>query len=87
MTGVVLGIARAAGETAPLLFTALGNRFWSTSLDEPIASLTVFVYDYAKSPFDDWIRQAWAAALVLILLVVVLNVIFRFVTRGTYGDQ
>jgi phosphate transport system permease protein len=87
MTGMVLGIARAAGETAPLLFTALGNRFWSTSLDEPIASLTVFVYDYAKSPFDDWIRQAWAAALVLILLVFVLNVIFRFVTRGTYGDR
>jgi phosphate transport system permease protein len=86
-TGIVLGIARAAGETAPLLFTALGNRFWSVSVNEPIASLTVFIYDYAKSPFEDWIRQAWAAALVLILLVVVLNVIFRFVTRGAYGEH
>ncbi len=86
-TGVVLGLARAAGETAPLLFTALGNRFWSTAINEPIASLTVFIYDYAKSPFEDWIRQAWAAALVLILLVFVLNLIFRFVTRGFYGEQ
>ncbi len=86
-TGVVLALARAAGETAPLLFTALGNRFWSTSVREPIASLTVFIYDYAKSPFEDWIRQAWAAALVLILLVFVLNLIFRFVTRGSYGEQ
>lgn len=86
-TGVVLGLARAAGETAPLLFTALGNRFWSTSVDEPIASLTVFIYDYAKSPFEDWIRQAWAAALILILLVFVLNLIFRYVTRGSYGEQ
>lgn len=86
-TGVVLGIARAAGETAPLLFTALGNRFWSTSVNEPIASLTVFIFDYAKSPFDDWIRQAWAAALVLILLTVVLNLIFRYVTRGSHGER
>ncbi len=86
-TGVVLGLARAAGETAPLLFTALGNRFWSTAVDEPIASLTVFIYDYAKSPFEDWIRQAWAAALVLIVLVFVLNLIFRYVTRGSYGEQ
>jgi phosphate transport system permease protein len=86
-TGVVLGIARAAGETAPLLFTALGNRFWSTSIKEPIASLTVFIYDYAKSPFDDWIQQAWAAALVLIVLIFVLNLIFRYVTRSRYGEQ
>lgn len=86
-TGVVLGLARAAGETAPLLFTALGNRFWSISVTEPIASLTVFIYDYAKSPFEDWIRQAWAAALVLILLVFFLNLIFRFVTRGAYGEH
>jgi phosphate transport system permease protein len=86
-TGVLLGIARAAGETAPLLFTALGNRFWSTSIKEPIASLTVFVYDYAKSPFEDWIQQAWAAALVLILLIFLLNLIFRYATRGRYGEQ
>ena len=81
ITGVLLSIARAAGETAPLLFTALGNRFWSTQLDQPIASLTVFIYDYSKSPFDDWIRQAWAAALVLIMVILFINIIFRFVTR------
>jgi phosphate transport system permease protein len=86
-TGVVLGVARAAGETAPLLFTALGNRFWSTSITEPIGSLTGFIFDYAKSPFDDWIQQAWAAALVLIVLIFVLSLIFRFVTRGRYAQQ
>ncbi len=81
LTGIILSIARAAGETAPLLFTALGNRFWSTNLDEPISSITVFIYDYAKAPFDDWNRQAWAASLVLIVLVTTLNIIFRFVSR------
>jgi len=81
ITGVLLSIARAAGETAPLLFTALGNRFWSTQLDQPIASLTVFIYDYSKSPFDDWIRQAWAAALVLIMIILFINITFRLVTR------
>jgi phosphate transport system permease protein len=86
-TGVLLGVARAAGETAPLLFTALGNRFWSTAIKEPIASLTVFIYDYSKSPFEDWIQQAWAAALILILLIFTLNLFFRFATRGRYGDQ
>ena len=80
-TGILLSIARVAGETAPLLFTALGNRFWSTQLDQPIASLTVFIYDYSKSPFEDWNRQAWAAALVLIMLVTIINVVFRLVTR------
>lgn len=84
-TGILLAIARAAGETAPLLFTALGNRFWSTQLDQPIASLTVFIYDYSKAPFDDWNRQAWAAALVLILLVMVINIIFRIITRKQYA--
>jgi phosphate transport system permease protein len=84
-TGILLSIARAAGETAPLLFTALGNRFWSTQLDQPIASLTVFIYDYAKAPFDDWNRQAWAAALVLIVLVMMINIIFRLVTRKRYA--
>jgi phosphate transport system permease protein len=80
-TGILLSIARVAGETAPLLFTALGNRFWSTQLDQPIASLTVFIYDYAKAPFDDWNRQAWAAALVLIIIVSIINLLFRFATR------
>jgi phosphate transport system permease protein len=84
-TGILLSVARAAGETAPLLFTALGNRFWSTQLDQPIASLTVFIYDYAKAPFDNWNRQAWAAALVLIILVMLINIIFRLVTRKRYA--
>ena len=86
-TGVLLAIARAAGETAPLLFTALGNRFWSTTVDQPIASLTVFIYDYAKAPFEDWNRQAWAAGFVLISLIFVISVLFRFVTRSRYGQH
>jgi phosphate transport system permease protein len=83
-TGILLSIARAVGETAPLLFTSLGNRFWSTTLDQPMASMTVFIYDYSKAPFDDWNQQAWAAAFVLIVLVLLLNIIFRIVTRKTY---
>jgi len=83
-TGIFLSIARAIGETAPLLFTALGNRFWSTQLDQPIASMTVFIYDYARAPFDDWNQQAWAASFILILFVFVLNILFRIVTRKTY---
>ena len=73
-TGVMLAVARAAGETAPLLFTAFNNRFWSTSLDKPIGSLPVQIYTYAISPYEDWHRQAWAAALVLVGLVLVLNI-------------
>ncbi len=83
-TGILLSIARAAGETAPLLFTALGNRFWSVQLDQPIASMTQFIFDYAKAPFNDWNQQAWAASFVLIVLVLFLNIIFRFVTRKSY---
>jgi len=86
-TGVLLAIARAAGETAPLLFTALGNRFWSTDIGHPMASLTVFIYDYAKAPFEDWNRQAWGAAFVLIVLIFIVNITFRFVTRGRYDEQ
>ncbi len=86
-TGVLLAIARAAGETAPLLFTALGNRFWSTSILNPMASLTVFIYDYAKAPFEDWIRQAWAASFVLIALIFLLSLVFRIVTRRRYGQN
>jgi len=86
-TGILLALARAAGETAPLLFTALGNRFWSTSIGQPIASLTVFIYDYARAPFEDWNRQAWAAALVLIVLIFLLNLVFRIVTRGRYAER
>jgi len=81
MTACLLGLARAAGETAPLLFTALGNRFWSTALDAPIASLPVFIYDYSRAPYDDWNRQAWAAALVLLMLVTTVSALLRLTTR------
>lgn len=81
VTGIMLAVARAAGETAPLLFTALNNRFWHTSLDQPIASLTVFIYNYGVSPFEDWIAQAWAGALVLILLILTLSIAVRIATR------
>lgn len=78
LTGVMLGVARVAGETAPLLFTAFSNRFWHQSLDQPIASLPVQIYNYAISPFEDWHRQAWAGALVLVLWVLAVNLVTRF---------
>jgi len=81
ITGVVLALARIAGETAPLLFTAFNNRFWSTKLTEPMASLTVQVYTYAKSPNEDWHRQAWAGALVLALIVLTCSILARLATR------
>jgi phosphate transport system permease protein len=81
-TGVMLAVARAAGETAPLLFTAFNNRFWSTSLDKPIGSLPVQIYTYAVSPYEEWHRQAWAAAIVLIALVFVLNICARLLTHS-----
>jgi phosphate transport system permease protein len=87
ITGILLSIARIAGETAPLLFTALGNRFWSTSLNQPIGSLTVFIYDYAKAPFEDWNNQAWAAALVLIILISGLSLAVRVVTRSKFVQR
>jgi phosphate transport system permease protein len=80
-TGVILAVARVAGETAPLLFTAFGNRFWSVSLREPIETLTVQVYTYAISPFADWQRQAWAGALVLTMIVLTLELGVRWTTR------
>jgi phosphate transport system permease protein len=81
LTGVMLALARIAGETAPLLFTALNNHYMSTSLTQPIASLTVQVYTYATSPYDDQHRQAWAGALVLVTLVLSCSVLARFATR------
>ncbi len=81
-TGVILATARVAGETAPLLFTAFGNRYWSTSLSQPVSTLTVQVYTYAISPFQDWQRQAWAGALVLTGLVLALELGVRWVTGG-----
>lgn len=81
VTACLLALARAAGETAPLLFTALGSRFWTRSLDQPIASLPVYIYDYARAPYEDWNRQAWSAALVLLLLVTVVSALLRVSTR------
>jgi phosphate transport system permease protein len=80
-TACMLSVARAAGETAPLLFTALGNRFWSVQLDRPIASLPVMIFDYARSPYPDWNAQAWTGALVLFGLIAALAGIMRWTTR------
>jgi phosphate transport system permease protein len=80
-TGIMLAIARVAGETAPLLFTAFGNRFWAHSPNEPTASLPVQIYTYAVSPYEEWHRQAWAAAFVLVTMVLLLNVMARFLVR------
>lgn len=82
VTGVLLALARIAGETAPLLFTAFGNRFWNRSLAEPIAALPLQIFTYAISPYEDWHRQAWAGALVLVLMILLINVVVRFLTRG-----
>jgi phosphate transport system permease protein len=81
MTGVMLAVARAGGETAPLLLTALNSQFWFKGLDQPVASLPVQIYNYAISPYDDWHRQAWAAALILVLFVFVLNLGTRLLIR------
>jgi phosphate transport system permease protein len=79
LTGMLLALARVAGETAPLLFTAFGNRFWSQGWGQPIASLPVMIYTYAVAPYDDWHRQAWAAGLVLLGLVLISNLGARFI--------
>ena len=83
LTGMILGVARISGESAPLLFTALNSQFWG-GLWEPTASLPVMIYKLAISPYDDWNRQAWAAGLILITLVLVANIAARMVlARGT----
>ncbi len=83
ITGCMLAFARVAGETAPLLFTAFGNQFWSTSVNEPIAALPLQIFIYAISPYDEWHRLAWGGALVLIVLIVVSVALVRYVAgRG-----
>ncbi len=83
LTAILLAFARVAGETAPLLFTALGNDFWSHGLNQPTASLPVMIYDYALAPYDDWHRQAWAAGLVLLALILIINIVARAIlSRG-----
>jgi len=82
LTGVMVSIARIAGETAPLLFTAFGNRFWHQRLDQPIAALPLQIFAYAIAPYDDWHRQAWAGAVVLIALIFLTSLAARLATRG-----
>jgi phosphate transport system permease protein len=83
LTAVLLAFARVAGETAPLLFTAFGNRFWSHGWNEPTASLPVMIFTYAIAPYEDWHRQAWAAGLVLLGLILVINILARgILSRG-----
>jgi phosphate transport system permease protein len=81
LTAILLSLARVAGETAPLIFTAFGNQFWPHGWNQPTAALPVVIYNYALSPYDDWHRQAWAAGLVLIMLVVVTNILTRLLLQ------
>ncbi len=85
LTGTLLGVARVAGETAPLLFTAFNNRYWSTGWDQPTATLPVMIFTYAISPYEDWHRQAWAAGLVLLTLMLAANITARWILapKGT----
>lgn len=82
LTGILLAIARISGETAPLLFTALNNQFWSTSMDKPLANLPVVIFQFAMSPYEDWQRLAWAGALLITASVLALNVIARLLSRS-----
>jgi phosphate transport system permease protein len=81
ITGVMLAVARIAGETAPLLFTSLSNQYWSMNLNEPIASLPVVIFKFAMSPFEDWNRLAWAGVFLIVLTVLGLNIAARIITR------
>ncbi len=85
ITGVLVALARIAGETAPLLFTAFGNDFWSLSMNQPMAALPLQIFNYAISPYDDWHAQAWAGALVLIALVLVISLLARAATRSGFA--
>jgi phosphate transport system permease protein len=88
LTGVLLALARVAGETAPLIFTAFGNRYWSPGWMQPTSSLPVIIYTYATGPYEDWHKQAWAAGLVLLGLVLLTNILVRaFLTRGTAYER
>jgi phosphate transport system permease protein len=88
LTGIILGVARIAGETAPLIFTSFGNQFWSNGFNEPTSALPVMIYNYAISPYDDWHRQAWAAGLVLLGLVLICNIAARgILSRGASAQK
>jgi phosphate transport system permease protein len=81
ITGILLALARVSGETAPLLFTALNNQFWSTDMSKPMANLPVVIFQFAMSPYEDWQRLAWAGALLITLTVLLLNILARTVFR------
>jgi len=83
LTGILLAVARISGETAPLLFTALNNQFWSTNLDRPIANLPVVIFQFAMSPYEDWHHLAWAGALIITAAILLLNIIARFILYNT----
>lgn len=87
ITGILLAVARAAGETAPLLFTSFGNSFWSSSLDSPMASIPVQIFNYAISPYEEWHRKAWAGAFVLITLVFIVSLIVRLAIRNKFSQS
>jgi phosphate transport system permease protein len=82
LTGILLGVARISGETAPLLFTALNNQFWSSDLNHPMSNLPVVIFQFAMSPYEDWQHLAWAGALIITFSILLLNIVARFVLRG-----
>ncbi len=87
MTGILLAVARISGETAPLLFTALNNQFWSTNMNQPMANLPVVIFQFAMSPYDDWHHLAWAGALLITFSVLLLNIFARIVLRPHTRSQ
>lgn len=87
LTGILLSIARVAGETAPLLFTSFNNSFFSTNMNEPIASLTVTIFQYAMGPYDNWHAQAWAASLMITIFILMLTILGRLIIRWRYGKR
>ena len=87
LTGILLSIARVAGETAPLLFTSFNNSFFSTNMNEPIASLTVTIFQYAMGPYDNWHAQAWAASFMITIFILILTIFGRLIIRWRYGKR
>lgn len=87
LTGILLSIARVAGETAPLLFTSFNNSFFSVNMNEPMSSLTVTIFQYAMGPYDDWHAQAWAASLVITMFILMLTILGRLIIKWRYGSR
>ena len=84
---MLLAIARISGETAPLLFTALNNQFWSTDMSQPMANLPVVIFQFAMSPYDDWQRLAWGGALIITAAILALNIVARTLAAGRRSSQ